>query len=66
LLLFGGDGSGLLRQENGLHAGRNSAMRDGHSGHKLVELAVANGQLKMARVDRLPLVVASGVSGQLK
>jgi hypothetical protein len=66
LLLFGDD-SGLLRQENGLNVGQNSALRDGHSGEKLVELlVVANGQLEMARVDRLPLVVASGVSGQLE
>jgi hypothetical protein len=64
LLLFGDD-SGLLRQENGLNDGQNSALRDGHSGEKRAELlVVANGQLEMARVDRLPLVV--GITGELK
>ena len=57
----------LLGQKNGLDVGQDSALRDGHSTEKLVQLfVVADGELKMAGNDSAFLVVPGSVSGQLK
>ena len=57
----------LLGQEDSLDVGQDAALGDGNAGQKLVQLLiVADGELEMARVDPLLLVVASGVAGQLE
>ena len=59
--------TGLLWQEHGLDVGQYTSLSDGHSGEKLVQLLVVpDGQLKVAGVDPLLLVVAGSVAGQLK
>ncbi len=59
--------SGLFGQEDGLDVGEDTALSDGHSLEKLVQLfVVSDGQLKMTRVDPSLLVVAGGVAGQLQ
>ena len=59
-------GTRLLRQENGLDVGQHTSLGDGHSSQKLVQLLVVpDGQLKMAGVDPLFLVVTGGVACQL-
>ena len=65
---------GLLRllaalpgEENCVDVGENSTLGDGDSCQQLVELlVVADGQLKVAGIDPLLLVVTGSVSGQLK
>ena len=65
-LLLSGAG-GLLWQENGLDVGEDASLGDGDSLEQLVQLlVVADGQLEMAGVDPLLLVVACGVPGQLQ
>ena len=57
----------LLGQKNGLDVGQHASLRDGHALQELVQfLVVADGQLEVAGVDPLLLVVAGGVAGQLK
>ncbi len=57
----------LLGQEDSLDVGQYSSLSDGHSLEQLVQLLVIpDGQLEMAGVDPLLLVVPGGVSGQLK
>ena len=59
--------SGLFGQENSLDVGKYTALSDGHSSKELVQLfIVPDGQLKVAWVNSLLLVVASGITGQLK
>ena len=59
--------SGLLGQEYGLDVGQHTSLGDGHALEELVQfLVVADGQLKVAGVDPLLLVVSGSVAGQLK
>jgi hypothetical protein len=58
---------GLLRQQDGVDVGQDTALRDGHAGEKLVQLfVVSDGELQVARYDSGLLVVAGSVSGQLE
>ena len=57
----------LLGEEDGMDVGEDTTLCDGHSGKKLVQLLiVADGQLEVARVDPLFLVVPGGIASQLK
>ena len=57
----------LLGKEDGQDVGKNSSLRDGDAGQKLVELLIApDGELKVTRVDPGLLVVPGSVAGQLK
>ncbi len=57
----------LLGQKNSLDVGQDSPLGDGHSLEQFVQLfVVPDGQLEMAGVDPLLLVVPSGVAGQLE
>ena len=57
----------LLGQKNGLDVGQNSALSDGHTREKFVQLlVVANGELEVPGDDPGLLVVAGGVAGQLQ
>merc|ERR550519_576855 len=59
--------STLLRQEDSLDIGQNSALGDGHASQKLVELLVIPyGQLQMSGDDARLLVVPGSIAGQLK
>ena len=50
-----------------MDVGEDTTLSDGHSSQQLVQLlVVADGQLKMAGVDPLLLVVPGGVASQLK
>ena len=65
--LFLSGAGALLGQENSLDVGQNTSLSDGDSFEQLVQLLVVpDGQLKMARVDPLFLVVAGSVAGQLE
>ena len=58
---------GLLGQEDGLDVGQYASLSDGHALEQLVQLlVVADGELEVAGVDPLLLVVAGGVAGQLE
>ncbi len=60
-------GARLLGQEDSLDVGQDSSLGNGHSLEQLVQLLVVpDGQLEMAGVDPLLLVVPGGVAGQLK
>ena len=67
-LLGGGCTSGrLLGKKAGLDVGQHTSLSDGHSGQKLVQFfVVPDGQLKVAGIDPLLLVVAGCVSRQLQ
>lgn len=57
----------LPGQENSVDVGQDTSLGDGDSREKLVQLlVVADGQLKVAWVDPLLLVVPSSVAGQLQ
>ena len=57
----------LLGQEDGLDVGQHASLGDGDSLEQFVQLlVVADGQLQVAGVDPLFLVVTGGVSSQLK
>ena len=57
----------LLGKEDGLDVGKNSALRDGDTGQKLVKLLIVpDGELKVTRVDPGLPVVPGSVAGQLK
>ena len=57
----------LPGEENCVDVGQNSTLGDGNSSQQLVELlVVADGELQVAGVDPLLLVVTGSVSGQLK
>ena len=57
----------LLGQQNSLDVGKHSSLGDGDTCQKLVQLfVVPDGQLKMARIDPLLLVVTGGVASQLE
>ena len=57
----------LLGQKNGLDVGQDTSLGDGDSAQQLVQLlVVADGELEVAWVDPLFLVVSSGVPGQLQ
>ena len=57
----------LLGKEDGLDVGKNSALRDGDTGQKLVELLIVpDGELKVTRVDPGLPVVPGSVAGQLE
>ena len=59
--------SSLLWQEDSLDVGQNTSLGDCDTCQKLIQfLVVPDGQLKMARVDPLLLVVTGGVAGQLE
>ena len=59
--------AGLLGEEDGLDVGQDTSLSDGHSAQQLVQLlVVADGQLKVTRVDSRLLVVAGSVAGQLE
>ena len=67
--LLGGGGAScrLLGEEGGLDVGQHTTLSDGHSGQKLVQLfVIPDGQLKVAGVDPLLLVVAGRVSRQFQ
>ena len=70
LLALGGvlpHAAALLGQEHGLDVGQDASLGDGHPLEQLVQLlVVADGQLEVAGVDPLLLVVAGGVAGQLE
>ena len=58
--------AGLLGEKDGLDVRQDTSLGDGNSLQELVEfLVVADGELEMARVDPLLLVVAGGVACQL-
>ena len=58
---------GLLGQKNGLDIGEHTSLGDGDASEKSVQfLVVADGQLKVARIDPLLLVVAGCVASQLE
>jgi len=58
---------GLLGQKHGLDVRKNTALRDGDSLQKLVQLLViADGELQMARVDAGLLVVTGSIASQLQ
>merc|ERR1712150_23417 len=68
-LLAGSLGFGLcfLGQQNGLDVGQDSALSNGHSTQKLVQLLVVpDGQLQMPGNDPGLLVVTSGIASQLE
>ena len=57
----------LLGQEDGLDVRQHTSLGDGNTRQKLVQLfVVSDGQLQMARVDPLLLVVTSCVTRQLE
>ena len=57
----------LLGKEDGLDVGKNSALRDGDAGQKLVKLLIVpDGELKVTRVDPSLLVVPGSIAGQLQ
>ena len=57
----------LLGQKDGLDVGQHATLCDGHTLQQLVQLlVVADGQLEVAGVDPLLLVVAGGVACQLE
>ena len=57
----------LLGQEDSLDVGQHTSLGDGNTCQKFVQfLVVSDGQLQMARVDPLLLVVTSGVACQLE
>ena len=57
----------LLGKEDGLDVGKNSALRDGDAGQKLVKLLIVpDGELKVTRVDPGLLVVPGSVAGKLE
>ena len=57
----------LLRQKDGLDVRQYTSLGDGNTCQKLVQLLVIpDGQLQMARVDSLLLVVTGGVASQLE
>ena len=59
--------AGLLGQQHSLDVRQHTSLGDGHSRQKLVQLLVVpDGQLKMAGVDPLLLVVTGGVASQLE
>ena len=59
--------SRLLGEEDGLDVGKDAALSNGHAGEELVQLfVVPDGQLKVARVNPLLLVVAGCVTGELQ
>ena len=69
LRLLGGSSTscGLLGEEGGLDVGQHTSLSDGHSGQQLVQFfVVPDGQLKVAGIDPLLLVVAGCVSRQLQ
>uniref|UniRef100_H2Y966 Uncharacterized protein n=1 Tax=Ciona savignyi TaxID=51511 RepID=H2Y966_CIOSA len=58
---------GLLGQQNSLDVGKDSTLSDCYFSKQLVQLlVVSNSQLKVPWDDSGLLVVASGVTGQLK
>ena len=60
-------GATLPGQKDGVDVGEDTTLSDGDSGQQLVQLlVVADGQLKVAGVDPLLLVVPGGVASQLK
>ena len=65
--LFLGSRLSLLGDEDGVDVGENSALGDGDTAQKLVQLlVVADGQLDVAGHDSALLVVTSGIAGELK
>ena len=59
--------SALLRQQHGLDVGQHASLGDGDALQQLVQLlVVADGELEVARVDPLLLVVSGGVPSQLQ
>ena len=69
LRLLGGSSAscGLLGEEGGLDVGQHTSLSDGHSGQQFVQFfVVPDGQLKVAGIDPLLLVVAGCVSRQLQ
>ena len=57
----------LLGKEDGLDVGKNSALRDGDTGQKLVKLLIVpDGELKVTRVDPSLLVVPGSIAGKLE
>ena len=57
----------LLGQKDGLDVRQHTSLSDGNTRQKLVQLlVVSDGQLQMARVDSLLLVVTSCVTCQLE
>jgi len=57
----------LLGQQNSLDVGQHASLSDGNTCQKLVQFfIVPNGQLKMARVDPLLLVVTGSVTSQFE
>lgn len=62
-----GLGGGLLGQEHSLDVGENSALGDGDSGEKFVQLLViTDGELQVTWDDPCLLVVTGSVSCQLE
>ena len=57
----------LLRQENCLDVGKYTALGDGYTSQKFVELlVVADCELKMSRNDARLLVISCSIARQLK
>jgi hypothetical protein len=62
-----GLGTGLLGKEDSLYVRQDTALGNGHTLQKLVQLlVVADGELKVAWNDPLLLVVPRSVAGQLQ
>ena len=58
---------GLLGEKNRLDVGQHTSLRNGHTSQQLVQLLVVpDGQLKVAGVNPLLLVVTCSVSSQLE
>ena len=57
----------LLGQKNSLDVGQHASLGDGDTSQKLVQFfVIPDGQLKMARIDPLLLVVTGSVTSQLE
>lgn len=66
-LLATSHGGSLLGKQHCLDVGKNTSLSNGDASQKLVQLfVVSDGQLKVARVDPLLLVVTGSVSSKLE
>ena len=60
-------GSDLLGEEDVVDGGETTTLGNGHTSQQLVEfLVIADGELHMAGVDAVLLVVARSIAGQLQ
>lgn len=67
LCLGSSRGSDLLGEEDVVDVGENSTLGDGYTRQQLIQLfVVLDGQLDMAGVDAVLLVITGSITGQLQ